>query len=235
VFVWIAVGLLSLLALGGAAIAALVIPSIETINTSGGWGWLLIGGVYVVVATIVCLVAAICSAVSLMKRERHTRLATVILLACTLEVWLFRGSFTVITRGFGPDENIPIVRAEAQLSSALVRQFAGSNIALRPGDRAGGFQTGWFLDDPDVGSQCEVSVHFRHFPSGTPVETMRTVIEATSPRPVLNEQASLIMFLPNAGIRTSGTDCDAWSAKSAEVTARIVSAFQSFSPSASFP
>jgi hypothetical protein len=231
VFVWIAVGLLSALVLGTIAVAALVVPSIVSINRSGGWGWLLIGGMYVAVATFVCLASAICSAISLLRREPRARLATAILLCSALEVWTFRGSLVLLVRGFEEDQNVPIVRAESVLSNALVRHFASSNIILRPGGRDGGFQTGWFLEDADVGPRCEIGVTFRHFPTGTPVETMRKALMGMSPPPVLNEEAALAMFQPNAAARSpNAADCAGWSAKSPEIVERIVNAFRSFQP-----
>jgi hypothetical protein len=231
VFVWIAVGLLSVLALFAAAVAALAIFSIETINNAGGWGWLLIGGASIAVGTVVCLASAVCSAISILRREPHARLATFILVICSLEVWVFRGSLFALARVFEPDPTVAIVRAEAELSTALTGHFANSNLVLKPGGRNGGFQTSWHLQDADVDTRCDVSVRFRHFPRGTPVDMMRKAIQGTIPPPVLNEQASLAMFLPNAMASSPiASVCDGWSAKSAEVSGRIVSAFKTFRP-----
>ena len=51
VFFWITVGLLALLFLGVAAAVVLLVYQAESINRSGGWGWLLVGGVFVATTT----------------------------------------------------------------------------------------------------------------------------------------------------------------------------------------
>jgi hypothetical protein len=218
-------------AIGAVVVAALVIPSMNSINRSGGWGWLLIGGLYIAGATLACLGAAICSAISLYRGEARRRLATVILLCCCAEVWVFRGSLTLVLRGLEPDPNAAIIAAEADLASALARHFALANIVLKPGDRNGGFQENWFLDSADAGPRCEVRVNIHHFPAGAPVEMMRKSIEFTTPPPVLNEQAGLAMSRPIANARSANpADCDAWSGKSTEFGERLRTAFRSFRP-----
>ncbi len=232
-FVKISAGLLSALAVGAIVVAALAAASARTINNSGGWGWLLIIGLFVTVTTVVCLASAVCAGISLLKREPRARLAKVLLVACSLEVLVFGRSLLLIPRAFEEDPNVAIVQAEAELSDALVRHFADSNLVLKPGGRIGGFQTNWYLEDADAGSQCEVSVHFRHFASNTPVEMVKKAIEGTIPPPRLNEGALLAMSRPQASSRSANASaCDAWSAKSAEVTERIRSAFESFKPAA---
>ena len=47
VFFWITVALLAMLMLGGAAAVLLLVFSAENINRSGGWGWILVGGIFV--------------------------------------------------------------------------------------------------------------------------------------------------------------------------------------------
>ena len=210
-------------------IGVLGVYGAESINRSGGWGWLLIGSLYVAVATVVCFACVICSAISLWRREPRRRTAVIVLVGCLLEVWFFGGSLVVFMRAFGPDPNAAIARSEAELSSALVRHFAAANLDLRPGDRAGGFQTNWFLADPDAGPQCEIRTYFRHFPSGTPVEMMRKLAASTIPPALLNEQAGLAMSGVHASGRTAtGSGCEGWSARADEVTQRITDSFRSF-------
>lgn len=230
VFVRIAIRLLLSLVVLAVVIGVLGVYGAESINRSGGWGWLLIGGLYVAVATVVCFACVILSTISLWRREPHGRTAVIVLVGCLLEVGVFGRSLVVFTtRAFGPDPNVSIARSEAELSSALVRHFAAANLDLRPGDRAGGFQTNWFLEDQNAGPQCEIRAYFRHFPAGTPVETMRKTAAATIPPAVLNEQAGLSMSGVHAVGRTgTGAGCEGWSATADEVTQRITDSFRSF-------
>src|SRR5205809_8145949 len=89
VFFWITVGLLAMLLLGGAAAALLLVPEAGNINRSGGWGWLLVAGIYVVAITVVCSACALCTAVSLFRREPHRRLSIAILIISCLVVSAF--------------------------------------------------------------------------------------------------------------------------------------------------
>jgi hypothetical protein len=233
VFVKIATRLLLALAVGAIVVAALAAASARTINNSGGWGWLLIIAVFIAVATVVCLASAVCAGISLLKKEARARLAKIILVACSLEVWLFGGSLMLFVRAFEKDPNVAIVRAEAELAGALVQHFADANVVLKPGGREGGFQAGWFIEDPALGPRCSVTVRFRHFAHDTPVEMMRKAVEGMIPPPVLNEGAALAMYRPAASGRSAAaSDCDAWSERSAEITERIRAAFQTFDPPA---
>jgi hypothetical protein len=58
----------------------------ENINRSGGWGWLLVAGIYVVAITGACFVCALLAAVSLWRRESHRRLSIAILIISGLVV-----------------------------------------------------------------------------------------------------------------------------------------------------
>src|SRR2546425_2528522 len=89
VFFWITVALLAMLLLGGAAAALLLVLAAGNINRSGGWGWLLAGAIYVVAITVVCSACALCTAVSLFRREPHRRLAIAILIISCLVVSVF--------------------------------------------------------------------------------------------------------------------------------------------------
>ena len=89
VFFWITVGLLAMLLLGGAAVVLLLAPQAKDINRAGGWGWLLVGGVYVAATTVVCFACALCTAVSLFRREAHRGLSIAILIISFLVVWAF--------------------------------------------------------------------------------------------------------------------------------------------------
>jgi hypothetical protein len=89
VFFWITVGLLAMLLFGGAAAALLLVFAAENINRSGGWGWLLVGGIYVVAIILVCFACALSTAVSLFRREPHRRLSIAILIISCLIVSAF--------------------------------------------------------------------------------------------------------------------------------------------------
>jgi hypothetical protein len=89
VFFWITVGLLTMLLVGGVAGALLLIFAAENINRSGGWGWLLVGGIYVVAIIVVCFACALTTAVSLFRREPHRRLSIAILIISCLMVSAF--------------------------------------------------------------------------------------------------------------------------------------------------
>ena len=81
--------MLAMLLLGGAAIALFLVHGVENINRQGGWGWLLVGAIYVVAITVVCSACALCTAVSLFRREPHRRLAIAILIISCLVVSAF--------------------------------------------------------------------------------------------------------------------------------------------------
>ncbi len=89
VFFWITVSLLAMLLLGGAAAALLLVPAAGSINRSGGWGWLLVGAIYVVAITVICSACVLCTAVSLFRREPHRRLSIAILIISCLVVSAF--------------------------------------------------------------------------------------------------------------------------------------------------
>jgi hypothetical protein len=89
VFFRITVALLAMLLLGGAAVAMLLVFAAGNINRSGGWGWLLVGAIYVAAITIVCSMCALCTAVSLFRRESHRRLSIAILIISCLVVSAF--------------------------------------------------------------------------------------------------------------------------------------------------
>jgi hypothetical protein len=78
-----------MLLLGGAAAALLLLLEAENINRSGGWGWLLAAGIYVVAITIVCFTCALSTAISLFRREPHRRLSIAILILSCLVVSAF--------------------------------------------------------------------------------------------------------------------------------------------------
>jgi hypothetical protein len=90
VFFWITVALIGMLLLGGAAAVVLLwVFAAENINRSGGWGWLLVGGIFVVAIFVVCFACALSTAVSLFRREPHRRLSIAILIISGLVVSAF--------------------------------------------------------------------------------------------------------------------------------------------------
>ena len=62
-FFRITVALLAMLLLAGSAAALLLVFEAADINRSGGWGWLLVAGIYVVAIFVVCSACALCTAV----------------------------------------------------------------------------------------------------------------------------------------------------------------------------
>ncbi len=78
-----------MLLLCGVAAALLLVLAAGNINRSGGWGWLLVGAIYVVAIIVVCSACALCTAVSLFRREPHRRLSIAILIISCLIVSAF--------------------------------------------------------------------------------------------------------------------------------------------------
>lgn len=89
VFFWITVALIAMLLLGGVAAALWLVFAAENINRSGGWGWILVGGIFVVAIFVVCFACALSTAVSLFRREPHRRLSIAILIISGLVVSAF--------------------------------------------------------------------------------------------------------------------------------------------------
>src|SRR6266498_721571 len=94
VFFWITVALLAMLLLGGAAAGLLLLFEAGSINRSGGWGWLLAAGISGVAITVVCSASALCTVISLFRREPHRRLSIAILIISCLVVSAF-GPFLI--------------------------------------------------------------------------------------------------------------------------------------------
>src|SRR5688500_10423815 len=89
VFFWITVSLIGMLLLGGAAAAVLLVFEARNINRSGGWGWILVGGIFVVAIFVVCFACALSTVVSLIRREPHRRVSISILIISGLVVSAF--------------------------------------------------------------------------------------------------------------------------------------------------
>ena len=89
VFFWITVALLAMLLLGAAAAALWLVFEAKSINRSGGWGWLLVGAIYVVAIIVVCFACVLCTVLSLIRQEPHRRLSIVILIISSLVVSAF--------------------------------------------------------------------------------------------------------------------------------------------------
>src|SRR6185369_15278418 len=89
IFFWITVGLLTLLLLGGVAGVVFLVFAAKDINRSGGWGWLLVGGIYVVAILVISFACALTTGVSLFRREPYRRLTTTILIVSCLIVSAF--------------------------------------------------------------------------------------------------------------------------------------------------
>jgi hypothetical protein len=89
VFFWITVGLLAVLLLVGVAAALLLVGQARSINQSGGWGWLLVGGIYVAATTVVCFLCAVFASVSLFRNEPHRGLSIGVLIISCLVLFTF--------------------------------------------------------------------------------------------------------------------------------------------------
>ena len=86
VFFWITVGMITLLFLVGVAAALWLVFQAESINRSGGWGWLLVGAIYVLAIIAVSFLCVLSTAVSLFRRERHRGWSIAILIISGLVV-----------------------------------------------------------------------------------------------------------------------------------------------------
>jgi hypothetical protein len=126
VFFRITIAVLALLLLVGAAGAVLLVFEAKHINQQGGWGWLLVGAVYFIAIIVVCFVCALCTAVSLYRREPHRGLSIVILVISSLVVFALGANLirTSIRRHLRHAEM-------AQLSKATPQPPADS-LALTP-------------------------------------------------------------------------------------------------------
>lgn len=78
-----------MLLIGGVAAALLLVGEARNINRSGGWGWLLVGGIYVAATTVVCFLCAVFTSVSLFRREPHRGLSIGMLIISCLVVFTF--------------------------------------------------------------------------------------------------------------------------------------------------
>jgi hypothetical protein len=85
-------GLLAVLLFAGVAAALLLVGEARSINQSGGWGWLLVGGIYLAATTVVCFLSAVLAGVSLFRREPHRGLSIGILTISCLVVLTFAPS-----------------------------------------------------------------------------------------------------------------------------------------------
>ncbi len=240
VFFRITVGLLVVLLLFAVGIGLLLAFNIENINRSGGWGWLLAAGVFVVLTTIVCAACAVCSAVSLWKGEAHRRFSTVVLIGSCLVVWVFgpnlvRGGANLLdqyeeasrqSQGSPQPVRRPVARSE--IPDSLVQHFQRQGVVLRPA-QAGNPNREWIVDNVDVGTRCEVVTSFRLFPLATPVEIITKALTDFSTPSILNEQVKMAMFHPHARGTTSDVrDCEEWPAKSKVIVERLQDAFRSY-------
>jgi len=121
----------------------------------------------------------------------------------------------------------------APIPDSLVEHFRRQRLALRPALR---YPTApdveWILDSVDVGPACEIVTSFVRFPAGSSPAAMKASLERFNMASALNEREALAMFHPFARGKTSASGaCVAWTpAKSAEVSARLVAAFQSYAP-----
>src|SRR5262245_2131059 len=99
VFFWITIALIAMLLLGGAAAVVWLVFEARNINRSGGWGWILVGGIFVVAIFVVCFACVLSTSVSLFRREPHRRLSIAILIISALVVSAFGPSLVRAVHG----------------------------------------------------------------------------------------------------------------------------------------
>jgi uncharacterized protein YhfF len=151
-------------------------------------------------------------------------------LLVSLLVLLIDSDVVAETAGGSPP---PMARgiSASTLPDALVQHFRSRGIVLRPEARHGGQLTEWILENVDVGPRCEVMTSFVSFPSGADVAAMKNHLMMVSVPSVLNEQARLAVFHPNARGKTPDIrDCQAWSVKYKEIWGQVLEAFKSYRP-----
>lgn len=241
-FVWIAVGMLATLLLCGAAAAALLASRYEQIERDGGLAWLLAGGVFIAVATLVFSACAVCAAVSLLRRETHRALAIALLVGSCLFLWAFGAPTVRVAQRFlaqddeafdtlvQPRRPASRVVSRATIPDSLLRHFREQGIVLRAvrGDDRG---TEFVFENADVGARCDVVTSFVRFPRGTTADDKRAYLQAISTPSVINENMDLAMFHPHARSTTSETgDCDNWLGKFPEINEKLLAAFKSYPP-----
>ncbi len=251
VFYRIAVRLLWALLLFGAAIAAILVFNAKSINTQGGWGWLLAAGIFIAVAAVVFVLCGVCAAISLWRREPHPRKSAAFLIVACLIIWaakdvvigVGRGLFNEIRR---PPAALPPPSpasaapgaisgpvAGAMIPDALVEHFRARGFVVKPVARGDNRATEWLIENLDVGPQCEVLTGFVGFPEVSPVAEMEKHMAMISAASALNEVAALAMFYPHARGKTAAANaCADWPAKSKETTDRLLEAFKSYRPAA---
>jgi hypothetical protein len=137
VFFWITVSLLAMLLLGSAAAGLLLVFEAGNINRSGGWGWLLVAGIFVAAITVVCSACALCAAVSLFRREPHRRLSIAILIISCLVVSAFAPNLIRAVHGLRRQHDEAARRSEGSsrppadvLPQLLATADKGSNAAV---------------------------------------------------------------------------------------------------------
>lgn len=89
VFFRITLAVLTLALLGAVVGAVWVVFAAKRIDHSGGWGWLIVAAVYLIGFIVVCFVCALCSAVSIYRREPNRTLSILILVISSLVVIAF--------------------------------------------------------------------------------------------------------------------------------------------------
>jgi hypothetical protein len=94
IFFWVTILLLAFVLLATVVASVWLAFAAQSINRSGGWGWLLVAGVFMVAITIASFACALCLSVSLYRREAHRRLSISILIPSCLVLAIF-GPFVV--------------------------------------------------------------------------------------------------------------------------------------------
>jgi hypothetical protein len=244
-FVRITIGLFALLLLFSVAVAVLFVRESKSINTAGGWGWLLAAGILATAAFTVCVASAACAAISLWRREAHRRWSIALLIVSCLVVWAFRGVPITLVRLLvsvnpgqaqvtgGASPPMPGVVRVSRIPTSLVQHFSARGIVLRRETRYGGRDAEWIVDSANVGPLCDVVTSFVRFPRGTTADAMRNHLMAISQPSEVNEHARLAMFHPHARAKTSDRrDCEGWSGKSGQIVGQLLDAFRTYQAAA---
>lgn len=94
IFFWITILLVAFVLLATVIASGWLAFEAQSINRSGGWGWLLVAGIFMVAITIASVACAFCLSVSLFRREAHRRLSICMLIVSCLVLAVF-GPFVV--------------------------------------------------------------------------------------------------------------------------------------------
>jgi hypothetical protein len=144
VFFWITIGLLALLVLGGAVAALLLVFQAREINRSGGWGWLLVAGIGVAAIAVVGAGCALCTTISLFRRERYRGLSIAILVISCLVLFVFGSGLIHIA------VNVRRQHAEANRASKSTARAPANDPSAAAADKSSSAPATREVEDPQI-------------------------------------------------------------------------------------